>query len=324
MPTRLRGLPASAFMHPADKEAFDILRTTAGFETVFRKVMHYGFEKAVRIQLMGSAVRLSPGQCPSLYAKFTEGMAILDIHEDVEIFTLQSPVINAFTFGAEKVGLVIHTAAIEHLSDDELFFMICHELGHVKCGHVLYRFIAEILARLVIMLGHFTLGIGALLSQGLLMALLSWYRKSELSADRAGLLGVQDIEVGKRSLMKLAGGSPRIFEQMNLQEFEEQAKDVEGSESIIDALWQVVLTMPLTHPWLSVRVKELEKWAKDGNFQQLLAGDFGAAAAAAGAATDAAGQPQASRVCWECGTANDYTATQCKQCNASLIRVRRG
>lgn len=334
MPKRLPGLPAAAFMHPADREALDILRTTPGFETVFRKIMHYGFEKAYRIQLMGSAVKISPTQCPSLYAKFVEAKAVLDIHDEIELFTLQNPNINAMTFGAEKVGIIMHTSTIEHLTDDELFYILCHELGHVKCGHTLYRFIAIILAEVILRLGHMTLGIGAILSQGLLVALLSWYRKSELSADRAGLLGVQDLAVAQSATMKLAGGSQRIFEEMNLDEFEEQAKDVEGSDSIIDALLQMWLTMPLTHPWLSVRAKELRKWAKDGNYQQLLAGDYPTAATwAERERTGGNGHQEegeaptpsnAVRLCFECKTANDYTETKCRNCGASLIRIRRG
>src|SRR5206468_3949514 len=142
----------------------DILRATSGFETVFRKVMHYGFERAYRIHLMGSAVRLSPTQCPQLYAMLSECRAILDIQEEVELFTMQDPHINAFTFGAERIGIVLHTSMIEHMSDDELFFVMCHELGHVKCGHVLYRFIAEILVRLIHM-GGMMMGFGALFSQ---------------------------------------------------------------------------------------------------------------------------------------------------------------
>ena len=51
--------------------------------------------------------------------------------------------INAFTAGTEKPLIVVHSGAIDSLTDDELLFVIAHELGHVKSGHVLYYQIAQ-------------------------------------------------------------------------------------------------------------------------------------------------------------------------------------
>jgi len=42
----------------------------------------------------------------------------------------------------------------------------------------------------------------------LVTALREWFRKSELSADRAGLLVGQDVRASMRGLMKIAGGKP--------------------------------------------------------------------------------------------------------------------
>ena len=90
----------------------------------------------------------------------------------------------------DKPFIVIHSAALELLDDDELRALLAHELGHVMSGHALYRTIAEIL--LLVSLGALPILAGIALLP-VRLALLEWSRKSELSSDRAGLLGGQDI-----------------------------------------------------------------------------------------------------------------------------------
>jgi len=59
-------------------------------------------------------------------------------------------------------------------------------------------------------LGQMTLGFGALLGQGLVLALYEWYRCAELTADRAALLCVQDMEPTRGAFMKMAGFTPDV------------------------------------------------------------------------------------------------------------------
>src|SRR5690606_592117 len=83
--------------------------------------------------------------------------------------------------------------------------------GHIKCAHVLYTVVAENLKTILDVVGRATLGLGSLVGSGLALPLYDWYRKAELSADRAALLCVQDPEVAIRSFMKMAGGASSLF-----------------------------------------------------------------------------------------------------------------
>ena len=73
-------------------------------------------------------------------------------------------------------------------------------------GHALYRTIAAILAE--VSLGALPM-LGGLAVLPIRLAFLEWSRKSELSADRAGLLGSQDVVASQRLDMKMAGGGQR-------------------------------------------------------------------------------------------------------------------
>ena len=63
--------------------------------------------------------------------------------------------------------------------------------------------------------GHFA-------ARAVLVALLEWSRKAELTCDRAGLLSVQDPEVVMTTMMKMAGGGHG--RDMNLGAFIQQAE----------------------------------------------------------------------------------------------------
>jgi Zn-dependent protease with chaperone function len=155
-------------------------------------VLEYGFERVYYLENVASNVRVTPRMFERLHRALGWGCKILGI-EEPELFVQVDPVPNAFTYGHTRPFIVLSSGLVDMLDDEERFFVIAHELGHIKCGHVLYTVLARNIAAVVSLIGQATLGLGALLGQGLVLALHDWYRKSELSADRAGLLCVQDI-----------------------------------------------------------------------------------------------------------------------------------
>src|SRR5262245_65916509 len=98
------------------------------------------------------------------------------------------PTPNAYTYGHTRPFIVLTSGLVDMLDDEERFFIIAHELGHIKAGHVLYTIIARNIAEIIAIIGQSTLGVGALLGQSLVIALQDWYGREELSADGDGLL----------------------------------------------------------------------------------------------------------------------------------------
>jgi Zn-dependent protease with chaperone function len=155
-----------------------------------------------------------------------------------------------------------------------LLYIIGHELGHIKSQHVLYHQMADALPVLSSMLSSVTLGLGGALSIGLELALLNWYRKSEFTADRAGLLACQNIDAATTVLMKLAGSPVKYYGSLNPEEFKKQAKEFEGfDENSLDKVAKVVSVMFADHPWTIMRAQELYKWIDSGAYDALLRGE---------------------------------------------------
>lgn len=264
-------ITASAFVHPADAAALEAVKNIPVLDKVFRKFFELGLERILRIQLMGQAIHVTPKQCHKIYRLFKEAADILDMHEP-DLFLASNPTVNAFTFGAERPFIVIHSSLVDLLDEEELLAVLAHELGHVKCGHALYRSIAYFLAQVAgKMMG---LG-GGLASMGLAAALFEWSRKSELTADRAELLVVQDVDVCLRLHMKLSGGSRSVFEQTDPREFLRQADSYEEFDySTLNKFYKFLQEMWMSHPIPVYRAKEVLAWSESKQYKEILAGRY--------------------------------------------------
>jgi Zn-dependent protease with chaperone function len=227
----------------------------------------------VRLLFQGNAVRIGPAQFPTLWHLHTEVCTTFDWPDVPELYVSQTPFFNAGAYGIDRPFIVIHSAAIELLDEDELRVLLAHELGHVMSGHALYRTIAAILA--LISLGALPT-LAGLAVLPVRLAFLEWSRKSELSADRAGLLGGQDIVAAQRVDMKMAGGGrgSGFAGQMNVDAFMQQAHEYATSGEGLDIVYKVLSTLALTHPMHTVRAAELQRWVASGEYERILRGEY--------------------------------------------------
>jgi Zn-dependent protease with chaperone function len=267
-------IAAASWEHPADRAALQALRAVPGVDEVIRRVLGMlGGERGVRLLFQGNAVRVGPAQFPRLWQLHTEAAVTFDWPVVPELYVSQTPFFNAGAYGIDAPFIVVHSAAVELLSEDELRVLLCHELGHVMSGHALYRTIAAILA--VVSLGALPVlaGIAVL---PIRLAFLEWSRKSELSADRAGLLGSQDLIAAQGLDMKMAGGGrgTSFNDQLNVEAFMQQAHEYAGSTEGLDVIYKLLSTLALTHPMHTVRAAELQRWVGSGEYDRILRGEY--------------------------------------------------
>jgi len=265
----MTGLDVEEFRHPNDARATDALKKVPGLDTLIKKIMEYGLERLYYVENVGSNLRVTPKMFPRLHRSLSWACKILEVPEP-EMYVTVDPKPNAFTYGHTKPFIQITTGMIDMMTDEELFFVIGHEVGHIKAGHVLYGTMARSISVIVTVLGQATLGFGAILGQGLVIALYEWFRCAELTADRAALLCVQDLEPARDAFMKLAGGTTRLAGEMDRDEFLRQVRDYEDVDrSSLDKAYKVLLTLFRDHPFAMQRAKELDAWT-DG-YEALMA-----------------------------------------------------
>ncbi len=306
-PQKLTGLRPQAYEHPSDRKTLEALEKTGGLDKVVRKCNEYGLERLLRVQLMGSYLRAGEDSFPDLFLRVQEACETLDIPLRPALY-LQPGNLNAFTAGVEKPIVVLNSGLIDALSSEELLFVIAHEVGHIKSGHVLYYQIAMLLPIIAEAIGAATLGVGALLSLPLEIALLRWQRMSELTADRAGLLACQDVNVAISAMVKLAGLPSKFFASINTEDFIAQAREFESYDSDkLDWIAKFLSGVGQTHPWTVMRAHELLRWVDAGDYDRILRDPKGPE-----------GSSGASKFCTNCGAALSGTGAFCTHCGSKV------
>ncbi|HSL71432.1 MAG TPA: M48 family metallopeptidase [Longimicrobiales bacterium] len=264
----LRDIDPSSWEHPADRAALQAVRRIPGFDEVLKKLFGLFGEKPIRLAFQANAVRVGPKQFPKLHDRYQEVLATMDAPSHYQLFVSQTPIVNAGAYGMDKPFIVLNSGSLFLLDEDEQTFLLGHELGHIMSGHVLYRTMTVLLLQLA-QLGFPIVGLAA---RAILMALLEWQRKAELSCDRAGLLAVQHPEASLRAFLKLAGGGHP--EETDLNEFLVQADEYRQSGDVADIVFKVLNLLGTTHPFHVLRAAELRDWIEKGDYDRLLRGEY--------------------------------------------------
>lgn len=212
---------------------------------------------------------MGPRQFPRLNAAWEAVLATLDAPERYPLYVSANPVLNAGAIGMDRPFVVLSSAAARELDDAELRAVLGHELGHILSDHVLYKTMLRVLLRAGRMALRAPLtGIPLL---AVLAGFLEWDRKSELSADRAGLLAVQDPAVARRLLLRMAAG---VGEGADVEAFRAQARAFDEEGGVVDGVIRLLALMGRSHPFPVHRLREVDRWVEAGDYARILGGDY--------------------------------------------------
>jgi Zn-dependent protease with chaperone function len=265
-PRVLEQIDPTTWEHPADRAALNALRRIPVFDEVLRAVFGFFGEKPIRLAFLSGAVRVSPTQYPRVHRLYTEACRTLDV-APYPLYVQQQMQLNAFAYGMQNPFIVLNTRTVEALEDEELKFVLGHEIAHVLSGHALYLTMMTVLYQLST-LGFPVVGLAA---RAVLMALMEWHRKAELSCDRAGVLAVQDASPALRTMLKFAGGDTH---ETNLEEFLAQAEEYRDTGDLADQVFKVLNVLGLTHPAPVLRAAELRTWFESGAYERIVGGEY--------------------------------------------------
>lgn len=168
-----------------------------------------------RRQLLATSVRVTRAMSPRLDGLVEHCRAALGVDTAVETYVYPDASFNAGCVRPEhgRVFVMLSSTLFEAFDDEELRFVIGHELGHHLFGH------HRIPVRLLV-------GDGSQVPGPVVMQLFAWSRYAEISADRAGLVCAGGLEPVARSLFKLASGLRGGLVQMKSDELIAQLGDM--------------------------------------------------------------------------------------------------
>jgi Zn-dependent protease with chaperone function len=192
--------------------------------------------------MRANAVRLSENQFPELYGIITRLSRELNLDEVPEAFMIQEGgEINAFATRLYfRRNYVVFYADIVEVAyregdTDSLEFIVAHELGHIKAGHV----------TLLYNLSIFPIAFVPVLKDFLWTALS---RAREYTSDR---IAATVSPSGKKGLIVLSAGE-HLYKNVNYEEYLRTARSSEG-------FWIWTTNLLSTHPALVRRVKAVNE-----------------------------------------------------------------
>ena len=267
---RFARISPRAYEHPVDRGAMATLRAVPGVSEVLKGAAGLFSERGERLMALASAIRVGENQYPKLDRLRNECAETLDLDVVPKLFVERNPVANAMTVGIDEPFIVLTTGLVEALDTESLRFVIGHEMGHVLSGHAVLRTLLMRLLHLQLTIAF--LPVGALALRAVIAALREWFRKAELTCDRAGLLCAQDPAAALRAHVYLAGGTD--LTQIDIPSFLQQAREYEEVDDIRDSIHKLRNVEGMSHPFAVVRAAQLQRWAASAEYRAILAGEY--------------------------------------------------
>jgi len=259
---RLSEISPRAFQHPADRAATAALGSIPYLDTVVRKLIELGYERALRQSYLGSSVRLSEQQLGEVWREHAIAYATLDMADVPDLYLTQYPAPNALAIGARRPIVVVQSELVQLLDAPQRRAVFAHEAAHILADHQLYRTALVILV-LLTRSSRLPLPLAPVRS-----ALMEWGRATELSADRAAALVTRDPLAVCRTLMSLAAGA--MVDQLDLDLFMRQGMDYQEKGGGLERLTRLMLDLGVTHPLPVKRTHELMEWVRSGEFDRIV------------------------------------------------------
>jgi len=203
---------------------------------------------ARRGDLLGNTVCITAELVPNVYGAFRDCVELLTgTEQSGGLYVQQSRDYNANVFSdGHRFDVVVNSGLLEDFSNDELRFVLGHELGHVLYEHSSLP-VSEMLA-----------DSDNLQAEEAVM-LLRWSRTSEISADRIGLLCSGSLTAAVTALFKTTSGLKGIDSDAILRSFRNQYDELQAHQREKGGRFE----WARTHPLMAVRFKALEMAALD-------------------------------------------------------------
>lgn len=266
----LTGLEHSQYEHPFDKMALEKLESAPLLTKFFKWITTNTIERIYTVQYTGSNLKVSKENYPKIHQYLENACKILDQKEVPDLYIDWNYNINACTVGAEHPIIIINSGLIDLCDEDEIMFILGHEVGHILSMHMLYHMMAQVVNMFI----DATPG-GTLVAGGLQYALYYWYRMSEFTADRAGLLCCQNTDAMIRAFIKMAGLPLKEFDNIHTDTFIQQARDFKMLD--YDGMNKFVKFFSIaddTHPWTVMRSAELLRWIENGEYDRFISKQY--------------------------------------------------
>ncbi|MBI4510382.1 MAG: M48 family metallopeptidase [Deltaproteobacteria bacterium] len=252
-----RARDGSAYAFSSDRKVTQALSSTRPVLLATQATVRLWKTRA-RAEILRSAVKVTDQQFPRLHDIGARCAEILRIPSPTLHVSRSLGEIGACTLGTDEEALVfVHPALVDRLSDQELSFVVGHELGHVQNNHVVFA----------TALHYLTAGAAFYVRwivQPALLALRSWSRRAEITCDRAGLLCCGNLDVALRALGMMTLPPDRLLKDIDrVDDARQEQSEARKGLGRVGEIFH-------SHPSLAVRTEALKLFARGAFFQRFV------------------------------------------------------
>jgi len=184
--------------HPIDSGMVKMLDTPV-VNGVFRGLVNLNADTTMG-QMLASSIPVTSESFPKLNAIVERCVDKLKIKRPYVVVSNQVPGINAITFGSDEEPYIAISSLLNKLIDeDEMCFVVGHECGHIAMGHVIYHTAANAFG----IFSQYIPFVGSVIYNTISFPLNAWSRRSEITADRAGLICCESLDAAEKTLVHL-------------------------------------------------------------------------------------------------------------------------
>lgn len=246
------------YAHPIDGGIIKILNQP-GVSTAFGAIADLAADSYFS-PLLEEGIPVNRKNYPEINDMVDRCVSILGVKRPYVVISSQ-PGVNAHTFGSDaEPYVVLNNMLVRVMDPEKLMFIIGHECGHIAMGHLIYHMLSSTLMNY----SRFIPLIGPLINSVSGFALNAWNRRSEITADRAGLLCCQNPEAAKRALLQLGTGCLNS-DNIDVDNYIENSKRFRRGSVL-----RRINDFSRTHPPLPKRIEALEMFANSEVYYEAL------------------------------------------------------
>lgn len=208
-----------------------------------------------RSMLEGHSFKVEEGTLTRYYNIFNEIKEALQFTEPVDFYITGDSSVNAFAIAAQEEGepniINVNSSLIQLMTDDELRFVIGHEMGHLINKNAT-------LVKLI----NFVFPHNATIPITLQYKIRLWQQLSELVADRFGYMAMPNLNVCISAFFKMSSGLDFNKMDMKVEAF------LEDNKKRLDYFRNDKGINFATHPINPIRVEALNQFSKSAFFNE--------------------------------------------------------
>ncbi len=258
MPEKLYQISVDDFMHPDDLAAVQALQNVPAIERLVSQMEEQANQIMVRMTTLGSCVRLTEENAPRVCRLVRHACEIMDYDKIPEIYTRREYSLDVTPSGVDQPVMIIPDLALNTLDDELLYFTVGRAVTRFKSNYLKFYMVAQ----LMILSSSFF----PVVSDVVKLPLANWMRKSELTADRGGLLVCQNYRAAMRFLMAKTGMPLKETKNIDIPEYIEASK----IKSVLVRAGQGMQNLVNVKGWSNDRIHELFRWYATGSYDDLL------------------------------------------------------